>query len=77
MAKSNAGGGIRSRQVVRKEVRTGKAAQGKRHEGVSQIGGSYGNYATGSEKPTGAQWSGLKERLDQSVFNSEMKMRSS
>jgi hypothetical protein len=50
MAKSNAGGGIRSRQVVRKEVRTGKAAQGKRPEGVSQIGGSYGNHATGSGK---------------------------
>jgi hypothetical protein len=47
---SKAGGGIKSRQVVRPGVRVGQAAQGKRHQAVSQIGQNLGNHATGDGK---------------------------
>ena len=40
------GGGITSKNLVHKPVRVGKAAQGKRHEAVAQIGGNYGNHST-------------------------------
>jgi hypothetical protein len=50
MAKSRAGGGPRSRVVTEKPVRYGQAAQGKRHQAVAQIGGNYGDHATGSGK---------------------------
>jgi hypothetical protein len=46
MARSKAGGGHGSRVVVRKEVRTGKAAQGRNIKAVGQIGSSMGNHAT-------------------------------
>jgi hypothetical protein len=40
------GGGAGMNKNVSPGVRTGKAAQGKRHEAVAQIGGNYGNHAT-------------------------------
>jgi hypothetical protein len=46
MAKSKAGGGIHSREVVRKPVKVGAAAREMRPAGVSQIGSSMGNRAT-------------------------------
>jgi hypothetical protein len=47
-SRSGAGGGIKSKQHVSVGVRTGKAAQGRRHEAVSQIGQAMGNHSTDS-----------------------------
>ena len=46
MTKSKAGGGIRSREFVRKPVKVGTQAREMRPEGVAQIGSSMGNCAT-------------------------------
>jgi hypothetical protein len=50
MARSKAGGGIKSKQHVSVGVRTGAPAKGRRHEAVSQIGSAIGNKATDSGK---------------------------
>ena len=46
MARSKAGGGIRSRVVTQKPVRTGERARAMSPKGVSQIGSSLGNHVT-------------------------------
>jgi hypothetical protein len=47
MAKSKAGGGPHSKQVVSKPVRTGEQRQRVHPPGVAQIGQHVGNHATG------------------------------
>jgi hypothetical protein len=68
MAKSKAGGGYRSKNVVEKPVKVGQRAEEIRHQGVAQIGSSLGDKATdhsgrlrnsveavrGSPRPTGS-----------------------
>ena len=46
MAKGKAGGGIRSKNVVRKPVRTGQQRERIRPSGVAQIGQRQGNHIT-------------------------------
>jgi hypothetical protein len=46
MAKSKAGGGIRSRVVTEKQVRYGEHARAINERGVSQIGQNLGNHVT-------------------------------
>jgi hypothetical protein len=52
---SKAGGGIRSKNVTQRPVRTGERARAMRPAGVSQIGQQIGNHSTeGKEKLTKA-----------------------
>ena len=46
MAKGKAGGGIRSKNVVRKPVRTGQQRERVRPSGTAQIGQAQGNHIT-------------------------------
>lgn len=48
---NRAGGGIASRQHKSVGVRNGMAAKGSNPRAVSQIGGSFGNHATGHMRP--------------------------
>lgn len=58
MARSNAGGGAGSRQVVRKPVRTGQGATRIRHAGVAQKGQAQGNHVSGDASGGGAHSTG-------------------
>lgn len=50
LSKGSAGGGMGSRKVTQRPVKTGSPAQGIRERGVSQIGSSLGNKSTNSGK---------------------------
>ena len=50
MAKSNAGGGINSRQTRQVSVRTGQAAKGVNPHYPSSLGSNYGNHVTDAGK---------------------------
>jgi hypothetical protein len=48
--KGGSGGGLGSRIVIQRPVRTGQSREGIRVRGVSQIGSSLGNHSTNSGK---------------------------